>query len=210
MSLVHRRSTGPPRVGVPLPPSHRDAADSATSRSGPHLHEREKYNTFIRANYDSMQGYARWLCRDWHLAQDLVQDAALNMWRACKSGQRKVDELSTAYACRAVRNAFLDSLRKLRREKRFLAQVGDSPAPLFDGDLDESMTGHEVFLRLREVLSQRHWEIYVLTEAYKFKAKEIAERLDLATGTVSNYLSVARKLVAEESRKLVTEELSPF
>jgi DNA-directed RNA polymerase specialized sigma24 family protein len=72
------------------------------------------------------------------------------------------------------------------------------------------MTGHELFLRLRDIVPQRHWEIYVLTEAYKFKAKEIAECLGLATGTVSNYLSIARKLVADESRKLTADGLSLF
>lgn len=209
MSLVHRRNAGTPRVGVPPQPSHRNTADSETGRSGP-LSEREKYDKFIRANYDRMRRRALWLCHDTHLAEDLVQDAALKMWRICKSGRHKVDQLNFSYARRVIRNTFLDHVRQFQRGEQFIDGAGNFPALLLDGDLDENMTGHDVIQQVRRVVPKRHWEMYVLAEGYGFKPKEIAARLDVTPGTVSNYLSAARRLVKEEVQKLEMGQLSPF
>lgn len=141
---------------------------------------------------DSAYNVARWLCRNEHDAQDIVQEAMLRAFRY--GGQCRPDNLR-AWLLQIVRNTCHTWRTRGRRTSAQADMLDDAPAP-------ESLSP-EMFVQRRqdavavreaiERLPDEFREVIVLREIEGLSYKEIAEVTAIPIGTVMSRLSRARE-----------------
>jgi RNA polymerase sigma-70 factor (ECF subfamily) len=155
----------------------------------------EVLRQLIESNLDRLYGFAFALTRDGDLSRDLVQDCALRALEA-----RRWPDNPAAYRAwlfRIMRNAFIDSARKMGREvelDRALDIANDDDSG-WKGDrrIVDVVTIRIAVAKLP--IAQR--EIIALIDFVGFSYAEAAEVLDIAEGTVMSRLSRARKALLD-------------
>jgi RNA polymerase sigma-70 factor (ECF subfamily) len=140
--------------------------------------------------------YARWMNAD--LAQDIMQEAFLRLWRQWQEGEAILNP--RAWLLRLARNLAEDHAKSaFRRNGTHPPQTmngvkSSEPMPL------ESLEREETFTQLRGVLEQLATpdrEILTLRYGLDYNANEIAELLAINATAVHMRLSRARQRLAE-------------
>ncbi|HEY2358505.1 MAG TPA: sigma-70 family RNA polymerase sigma factor [Phenylobacterium sp.] len=155
--------------------------------------EAERFRRLILPHLDSAYSFARFLCRDASLAEDLVQDAFLKAFRGFR-GFRGGEPRAWLFAI--VRTSHLSSTRRRSDapvEPEVLAAVpseDDTPeaALLRQADVD-TVRG------AIEALPEPFRETLVLRELEELSYREIAEITSAPIGTVMSRLARARSLL---------------
>ncbi|MHA3980633.1 RNA polymerase sigma factor [Halovulum sp. GXIMD14794] len=134
------------------------------------------------------RAYARSLCGQSEVAEDLVQDA---VERALKSGSTpELPESLRPWMFRVIRNLHYDELRKLRIRREYLAREKRQSDER--GDLDDRT--RDALIRLHyERLPPDKREVLFLVDIMGLKYAEASEVMGVATGTVMSRLSRARQ-----------------
>jgi RNA polymerase sigma factor (sigma-70 family) len=133
----------------------------------------------------ALVAYAYLLCGDMAEAEDLVQDALIKVFLR----PRALDPATVeAYVRRAVLTLYLDGYRRRRSftALRHLVAVGDA----VDGPSGEVSVRADVRAALRALPPQQR-ACVVLRFYEDLTTTEIADRMNLGTGTVKRYLSLA-------------------
>lgn len=169
-----------------------ERGNTLDERNIAHVNSCEQCAEFIRTHYDAMFGRACSLCGDWHLAQDLVQESCLKLWRVWQTRRESI-QWTRAYAVTVVRYTFFDHLDWTKRQKALLHKVGAMLTVTYPEDSDKRDADRAQVLHLLSELPARHKEIFFLSEVGGFKPAEIADLLGMRPRTVSNYLSTTRK-----------------
>jgi RNA polymerase sigma-70 factor, ECF subfamily len=165
-----------------------DAASRVARAALPHL--------------DAAYNLARWLVRDPHAAEDVVQDAFA---RAMTYAGGLRDENPRAWLLAIVRGVAYD---RLARERRLVPLGEEAHAELPDpepGPEDEAMR-RELSGRLGELLERLppEWrECIVLREIEEMSYRDIARVAGVPVGTVMSRLFRARQALARQARELV-------
>ncbi len=143
---------------------------------------------------DSAYNLARWLVRDVHDAQDLVQEAYLRAFRFFDSFH---GEDGRSWLLAIVRNTCYDWLRKNRRSGPMIDLEGDLDSLADQRPNAEAMQLREADRRLiqdcLEQLPPEYREVLVLRELEEMSYKQIAAVTELPIGTVMSRLARARK-----------------
>ena len=151
----------------------------------------------VLPHLDAGYNLARWLTRDVHDAQDVVQDACL---RAMKYAGSLNGESARPWFLTIVRHAFYDWCRR----NRPAALVDDDGSALENAADDESPGPEQVCVRRAEsraladaiaALPLAFREVLVLRELEELSYKEIARVADIPIGTVMSRLARARALL---------------
>jgi len=135
----------------------------------------------------ALVAYARLLTGDVHAAQDLVQDAVVNMY--ARRRRRDVDEVE-AYVRRAILNAYLDGWRRRRRLDQVAHLVATAPQA---ADAFAEVGDRADVAAALDHLSPRERACVVLRFYDDLTLPEIGQRLGLSEGAVKRYLSDARR-----------------
>ncbi len=156
--------------------------------------ERARFEATIMPHLDAEYNLARWLTRNEHDAQDVVQDAFL---RAFKFFEGFHGGNSRSWLLSIVRNTTYTWLRKNRRPE--LATVFDEEKH----DVEDTASNPEVLLlknadrqeimKAVEELPVEFREVMILRELEGMSYKEIAGVADVPIGTVMSRLARARK-----------------
>ena len=173
------------------------------------MQDKSKFAGFERAvmpHLSAAYNLARWLTRNDHDAEDVVQEAYLRAFRFF-SGFRGGD--SRAWLLTIVRNVFYtwsqqNNARGMTTIDEEIVDNIESPSPSPEAELLQSVDNQ----RLRQALEQlplEYREVIVLRELEELSYKEIAEIADIPLGTVMSRLARARKrlqqfLLAGETR----------
>ena len=158
------------------------------------LDEQARFEETIMPHLDAAYNLARWLTRNEHDAQDVVQDAFL---RAFKYFSGFHGGNSRSWLLSIVRNTTYTWLQKNRKQD--LATVFDekihdiedtaaNPEALLLKNAD-----HQEVMRAVEQLPVEFREVMVLRELEGMSYKEIAEMAEVPIGTVMSRLARARK-----------------
>ncbi len=181
----------------------------APRREGRPLTEPNKQARFERAalpHLDAAYNLARWLTRDAHDAEDVVQEAYLRAYRFF-DGFRGGD--GRAWLLAVVRNTCYTWLKRNRPP---------TPAVPFDEALhagDESFSPEALFLQgaaremLHEALSElspEFREVVVLRELEGLSYKEIAAVTEAPLGTVMSRLARGRGMLRDRLTRRLHEE----
>jgi RNA polymerase sigma-70 factor (ECF subfamily) len=167
-----------------------------------------RFARLVEPHLDAAYNLARWLARDSHQAQDIVQEACMRALRfldSCKGDDGR------AWLLAIVRNTFYSAWRK-RAPEAGHASIEEDDAIWSSRqeawDLDPALIFQRKNLRGRidralERLPTEYREVLILRELEELSYQEIAEILSVPTGTVMSRLNRARTQLA---RYLKTEE----
>lgn len=138
-----------------------------------------------------MRAFARALCRDDTLADDMVQDACLKAWDARSS--YSVDRPIKPWLFRILRNEYLQRRRKDWRwnhlspeQERSIPEEGISQI--------EKLQRRQMRLAIA-TLSEEQREALILVHAAGFSYEEAATVTESSVGTMKSRISRARELV---------------
>ncbi|MEM1106933.1 MAG: sigma-70 family RNA polymerase sigma factor [Pseudomonadota bacterium] len=140
-----------------------------------------------------LRAFARSLCGDATLADDLAQDAMLKAWKARAS--YKPGSNMKAWAFTILRNLFYSEKRRSWRRQPLDPDVAEATLVANDDP-----SGSMELLALRNAINQLpddQREALILVGAGGLAYEEVAEICDCAVGTVKSRVSRARKAVAE-------------
>jgi RNA polymerase sigma-70 factor (ECF subfamily) len=181
-----------------LPPAKRRPL--APDGGGPlDAREMERFRSLMLPHMDGAYGYARFLCRDAALAEDLVQEAYL---KACRGFRGYRGGEPRAWLFAVVRSCFLSWRRAPARR--------EEAAPPDPEWADEGDTPEEALLRrsaaqgLRaaiEALPEPFRETLVLRELEELSYRELADVTGAPIGTVMSRLARARQMLVAALRE---------
>lgn len=139
-----------------------------------------EFDDFIRARHVALLRFAHVLCGDPHLAADLVQEALERTglaWRRLRSDDPE------AYVRRVIVNAFLNGVRRLRRERL----TADPPELAYH----EPESRDQALWQLLRTLPRRQRAVVVLRFYADLSEAEISAILGCTVGTVKSTSSRA-------------------
>lgn len=169
----------------------------------------DRFEQNVVAHLDAAYNLARWLARDEHEAEDVVQEACLRAFRfigTFHGGNAR------AWLLTIVRNTFYSQLKRNRAQALNVAFDENSDSP---GDDDGAPPGWDVSVsedvsrgleredakrivgQALARLPEEFREIIILRELEDLSYKEIAGIAQIPIGTVMSRLSRARRLLLE-------------
>ncbi len=143
---------------------------------------------------NSAYNLARWLTRNEHDAEDVIQEACLRAWRSFDTFLAGRD--GRAWFLTIVRNACFTWLRKNRSSGATIQVEEDSQALDSSPDPEELVIKNmnsQMIRHAMEQLALEYREILILRELEGLSYKEIAKIIDIPLGTVMSRLSRARQ-----------------
>ncbi len=161
---------------------------------------RQRFELLVLPHLDAAYNFARWLTRDPHRAEDVVQEAvtrALRFFAGFRGDNARPWLLSI------VRNTHVNALKAVQHEE--LRADFDDEAFAADPGLDRALEPSamlerkwdaERLTRAIEALPEQFREILVLRELEDMSYKEIAAVAEIPIGTVMSRLNRARRLLA--------------
>jgi RNA polymerase sigma-70 factor (ECF subfamily) len=171
------------------------------------LEKQARFEELVMPHLDAAYNLARWLTRNEHDAQDIVQEAFLRAYKFF-NGFRGSNPRS--WLLSIVRNATYNWLEKNRRKELIV---------LFDEEVHGADNAHSDPItpllreldhdRVREAIEElpvEYREMMVLRELEGFSYKELSELAQVPIGTVMSRLSRARKQLHTRLSQLTREE----
>jgi len=140
--------------------------------------------------FASLYGYARWLTREPHEAEDLVQETYLKALRGFDSFRQGTN--FRAWMFRILRNTFLTSRAGLKETAEVDEEIEDGSTP--ETQFMNRASG-EALRRAIENLPLIFREVLLLSDVENMSYKEISEALSIPIGTVTSRLMRARQRV---------------
>ena len=149
---------------------------------------------------DAAYSLARWLVRDEHAAEDVVQDAylrALRYYGSFRGGDAR------PWLLGIVRNCCYSWFARQKRSREIECDIEDADAPSLDGQ-DRAETPETLLMQKLEraqvtaaiaALPVPFREVLVLREIEELSYEDIAQALEIPKGTVMSRLSRARRML---------------
>ncbi|TMI34935.1 MAG: sigma-70 family RNA polymerase sigma factor [Betaproteobacteria bacterium] len=163
--------------------------------------DRRRFEQQVLPHIDAAFNLARWLTRNDHDAEDVVQDAMLRAYRHFEGLRGE----ARPWLLAIVRNACFSWIRRNRPAEvaagpdaeaaEAATAPADGPEALLARELDRRMLNEAIAalpLQFREVL--------ILRELEDLSYREIARIANVPIGTVMSRLARARRLLAESVR----------
>ncbi len=160
--------------------------------------EDEEFAEFANAQVDRLRNTAFMLCRDWHLAQDLTQNALTKLflnWRRAV----QADNLM-AYAQKILLRTYLDHRR---RRSSTESTPGELHEPAYRDNPELRLTMLDALGRLPE----RDRAIVILRYFEDYSVEQVADVLELPAGVVK---SQTRRSLAKLRELLAADQLALF
>jgi RNA polymerase sigma-70 factor, ECF subfamily len=175
----------------------------------------EQFQQVVSPHLHGAYNLARWLCRNDHDAEDIVQEACLRAFRFFDGFH---GEDARAWLLTIVRNTTWTWLQQNRRHELSMPfdeqfhgpEEGASVTILNQPDSNpESILAREddrgLVNRALEMLPLEFREVLVLREMEDLSYREISEIASIPMGTVMSRLARARRLLGEHLRRMVKE-----
>ena len=154
------------------------------------------FDQIFRTWYGPLVGTAERMLRDRAVAEELVQDVMLELWRRRES--LAADGSPQAYLFQATRNRVLNHLRHLKIEQRSEPDVRheSSSTPHADAAVAEEELDVAVQRAVRS-LPDRCSEVFELSRVHGLKYSEIASELGISVKTVEAQMGKALRTLRE-------------
>jgi RNA polymerase sigma-70 factor (ECF subfamily) len=172
-----------------------------------HEDERRQIEPTFLPHMTAAYNLARWLLRDEHEAEDMLQEAYL---RALKSLGAFHGSDGRAWFLMIVRNSCYSGLRQLRVRGTATTFAEEIHGVASDAPTPESLLvekeGRRSVQQALEELPVEFREVLVLRELEGMSYKQIAASADISLGTVMSRLARGRALLQRQVTKRLTEE----
>lgn len=166
-----------------------------------HADERRRFGEAMMLHLDAAYNLARWLTRNDHAAEDVVQDAycrALKYFRGFRGGE------SRPWLLRIVRRAAYDWLAKAKFTAKTTQFQDERHGWSVAGNPEEQLLRQSDAQAIRAAINQlpeAFREVTVLRDLEGLSYQQIAEVIDAPIGTVMSRLHRAR---SQLQQKLLT------
>ncbi|MBV2129566.1 sigma-70 family RNA polymerase sigma factor [Arsukibacterium indicum] len=152
----------------------------------------QRYEQLVRLYHADIYRYAFWLCRDQHIAEDIVQDTFLRAWKALDS---LLDD-------NAAKSWLITILRRenARRFERKQLDYSDVEQELLTDDINpglEQQYDNALLQQQLLLLPPEYSEPLLLQALAGFNSEEIGQLLSLNVNTVNTRLFRARHLLKQ-------------
>jgi RNA polymerase sigma-70 factor, ECF subfamily len=158
----------------------------------------QRFNDLIEIHLDAAYNLARWLTRNSHDAEDLVQESALRAWKAFSGFH---GGSGRAWLLAIVRNTCYTFLKQ-NRARELMAFDESVHTPVQDVPQPEQMllrnTDASLVRDALEALPVEFREAVVLRELEGMSYKEIAEVAGIPIGTVMSRLARGRQQLQQQ------------
>ena len=158
----------------------------------------EEFAEFAHAHAERLRTTAFMLCRDWHLAQDLTQNALTKLFLSWRRAVQADNLL--AYAQKILLRAYLDHRRR-RSSSETVPGVLHEPAYRHHPDLRLTM------LDARGRLPARERAIVLLRYFEDYRVEQVADVLEIPVSIVK---SQTRRSLAKLRDVLAADQLTLF
>ncbi|WP_413110672.1 sigma-70 family RNA polymerase sigma factor [Thaumasiovibrio sp. DFM-14] len=155
------------------------------------MNKQKRYEALVRAWHRDLYRYAYWLCKDQHIAEDLVQETCLRAWRSLDSLQD--DAAAKSWLITILRR---ENARRFERKQLDLVDIDDHVVADNSAN-SEDHAEHTQLQRMIMDLSPEYREPLVLQVMAGFSGDEIASILGLNRNTVMTRLFRARNQLKE-------------
>ncbi len=145
----------------------------------------DEFAEFAAASLRDLRRTAYLMCGDWHLAEDLAQEALIRVYRSWRRVQRR--ESLPGYARQTVVRLVIDERRRPKRRELVGVEPRDLPVPDASAEVDER---DEVLAALAG-LPPRRRACVVLRFHLDLSVAETAQVLGCTEGTVKSQTSAA-------------------
>jgi RNA polymerase sigma-70 factor (ECF subfamily) len=151
-----------------------------------------RFEALVGALMPDLYRYARWLCHDPALAEDLVQETMLRAWRS-------LDSLRDEHSAKSWLITILrrELARHLSRQRGEEVDVDSLQLAAVGGTGDAADTDRHDLRRAIATLEPDYREPLVLQVIMGFSVAEIAETMELTPGAVLTRLHRARNKLRE-------------
>jgi len=176
---------------APLPPFD-DRAVAARLRQG----DRGAFDALFREYYAALVGVADVVVRERGVAEEIVQDVMLELWR--RHDAITIDQSLKGYLIGATRNRALNFVRHAAVQKKhapFITNEMSSP-PAADQELVASELGAAITAAIAS-LPPRCREVFELSRLRGLKQAEVAEALGISVKTVEAQMGKALRVLRE-------------
>lgn len=149
-----------------------------------------------------LRAYARMLCHDKDMADDVVQNACLKAWNARKSFDPKRGSFKS-WMFTITRNEFLQLMRK-RRPVDYYAPEDFETRLIQDCQLDNRTDCSEAIRQLFS-LNPEQRDVFILVVAVGYSYEEAAAICGCEVGTIKSRVNRARAKLAEMQNREAPE-----
>ena len=152
------------------------------------------FDIIYKAYYNKLCNYIYSFSRNSDIAEDIVQEILLNLWK-----NRKTINIHTSiksYLYKSVYYTYIDHYRKKQHENKQLEAIRfNTIQSILDAE-EPSIEGKLTRLRLAiDVLPPKGKEVFVLSKIQGYKYKEIAKMLNISISTVETHMGKSLKFL---------------
>jgi len=154
------------------------------------------FDTIFRTWYGPLVGTAERMLRDRAVAEELVQDVMLELWRRRET--LDAEGSAQAYLFQATRNRVLNHLRHLKIEQRSEPEIRNESSST--PHADAAVAQEELSVAVQQAvqsLPDRCREVFELSRVHGLKYAEIARQLGISVKTVEAQMGKALRTLRE-------------
>lgn len=151
------------------------------------------FETLYKLMYKRLYLFARNFLMDEALADDVVQEVFLGLWNKGKNMQGSIP--LERYLFTSVRNLCVDHHRKLNIIDKYQKHLIESEAMVYFPYTEEESEREAKVKKLLSELPDMQRQVVELSVVEGLKYKEVAERLNIAEGTVHTHIKRAYKYI---------------
>lgn len=152
-----------------------------------------RFECLYKSMYRRLYIYARTFLMDEGLADDVVQEVFMNLWNKGRGMPDKI--VLEPYLFTSVKNLCIDYHRKLNIVDRYQKHLQETEALLFYPSEGEASERESKMKKLMAELPEMQRQVLELSVVEGLKYREVAERLDIAEGTVHTHIKRAYKYI---------------
>lgn len=160
------------------------------------------FDRFVQEHQRALLRSAWLLCNDWHLAEDLVQQALMEVWRRWPRVRDGANPGGYAYT--VMIHAHLSVVRRnnhLNVIQRMTGEQQSVPRPI-----DEAVNTRDQLVRLLAILTPRQRAVLICRYFLDQTEGETARILGCRLGTVKSHAARALRTLEAELRSSSTDE----
>lgn len=162
------------------------------------LGDRNAFAQLYRIYYENLCRFALRFVNSTDLAEEMVQDVFLNVWRKRTEWPKGVNPKS--YLFRSVRNRSLDYLKHRKVELKWENEVRSGTPDQHNPSPDSILENNELARAIQEAIDRlpdRRKTIFLLSREHELTYQEIADVLEISVKTVETQMGRSLKMLRE-------------
>lgn len=162
--------------------------------------DRRGLEILFRSHYQGLYRFVFLITKNKPLAEDIVQEVFINLWRV-RHGLQENTRFKP-YLYRACKNLAFNKLKATQREQL----TGDDfpEVPANQASVADILANKQLQTYIRGIIKNlppKRKLIFIMSRDQQMSYKEIAEYLDISTKTVENQISAALRTIRQQLEK---------